>query len=68
MKTVEKELLKLWLFEVAKRCGGHFEKAVLKILCHFGYFPSQQDFRVSETSIFFHGDKLNNGECHTGVL
>ena len=62
MKTVEKELLKLWLFAVAKRYGGHFEQAVLKTFCHFGYFPSQQDFRVSETFIFFHGYKLNNGE------
>jgi len=30
MKTVVKELLKLWLFESAKRHGSHFEKTALK--------------------------------------
>ena len=40
MKTVIKELLKLWIFEVAKRYGRHFENTALKDFVSFYLFSS----------------------------
>ena len=60
MKTDIKLLLKLWLFDVAKCYGGHFEKMVLNDFVSFSHtFFSNGGFRVSQTSGFFHCTKLD---------
>ena len=38
MKTVIQKVLKLWLFEVAKHNGSHFEKTALKDFLSFCIF------------------------------
>ena len=60
MKTGVKYLLKLWLSVSAKCYGGHFEKMALNDFVSFSHtFFSNGGFRVSQTSGFFHGTKLD---------
>ena len=60
MKTVVKYLLKLWLSVAAKCDGGHFEKMALNDFVSFSHnFFCNGGFRVSQTSGFFHGTKLD---------
>ena len=56
MKTAEKELLKLWLFEVAMPYGSHFEKMALK------------DFVTKPPEVFQRNMSDKNEVRYAGVL
>ena len=53
MKTVVKELLKLWQFESAKRHGSHFEKTALKDFVIVRIFLSNGGLELAQLPNFF---------------
>ena len=58
MKTDIKLLLKLWLFDVAKCYGGHFEKKALE----------DRGLELARLPELFHGSKSGKGVQHAWVL
>ena len=68
MKTVSKELLKLWLSEVAQHYGSHFDKTALKDFAIPHIFLHNWDSELAKLPECFHGDKLEKGVQHAGVL
>ena len=60
--------LKLWLFEVAKSYGGHFEKTALKDFVILHNFLSNQGLEFAKLWEWFHGNKLDNSVSHAEVV
>ena len=65
---LSKELLKLWLSEVAQHYGSHFDQTARKDFAILHIFLRSWDSDLAKLPEYFHGDKLEKGVQHAGVL